>query len=1101
MAYELSQLEEAYKKLKSYIYYDNTDILLRKKLVEFETNTTKDAFSSFHRSVPNVYGQKSSIFKKSKPFTIEEKLAKITEGINNYHTNPTFFNYFLSQINVHFYPKKIFQLKREENFITNNRIQKDYKIERITAFIDAPIEIHILSVLWIIEHGKNFDAGLGDCCFGNRLILNKNKDNIVQGSSLFKPYYSQYQKWRDESVTVAQSILEKGKDVLFLNLDIQDYFHSVRIPHDVIHDESKSPHHLLQDTYNLKNIFLQIHIIYTKMVGKDFELPYNFYDSLNTNKSNKPNEVILPIGLLSSYILANYYLKEFDIRVQKKIKPAYYGRYVDDILLVIADPNQQYDEIEKNEEFRFSFKKYRTDINKKKVKNEKISFEEKDLNELESFVLKNIYPVIKLVDKPAFLPSSEHDCQKNNRIFKLAGYDSLYCQSSKSLVYYFEHTESDLVIDKLKKELNERTSEFRDFPEEGEDDDTFEESAYHLLYDGTEGKIKTLKDYKENRYGLTIYLANKIFSALRHENVVSDSEKDQVLRFFRGLNCLDFYRLWEKIFTFFLVNNQPKAYVAFYLHCLEEIEKIDAILNSTKIDVSLLKETMIEYLDTAHEIALSLNPTFIKKTPEIARHFEFQISKFEAKFPLFFKLSFEFTKPGSFWLTRFRATNMIRQHYIIHPLLTFTKKSKKSFLNLTCIDIPINDYHLDEELLNNSPRPVKFWECCLVIAIYEISQFKLDVENSKTHIETDILSLKKAVKIEEEIEQDTFYLEDAFELYKKINKPHIPHYILEDKNFKAQFFTRNVDPVLYDKISPIKIQEINVNSKNFLSDVKIAFCNTTVEESNIVASIRDTSNLGIDRYLKLASILKKARSEKSHILLFPEFFTPISLLSSIVRYSEKNNCLTISGIEHIVVKKTALNFITTILPVEVNGIKDAVVVFRLKNHYSHSEEELIDGNHCNIPALSEYRYDIFNWRNIYFSPFYCFELANSFHRSLMKGKIDLLIGIEWNKDTPYFSNIVETTTRDLHAFVAQVNTSQYGDTRLTQPCETARKDIIKLKGGINDAILVAPLSIGELREFQRKKYSITHHLNEFKPLPPDFSLSDILKRINNQSIL
>lgn len=60
---------------------------------------------------------------------------------------------------------------------------------------------------------------------------------------------------------------------------------------------------------------------------------------------------------------------------------------------------------------------------------------------------------------------------------------------------------------------------------------------------------------------------------------------------------------------------------------------------------------------------------------------------------------------------------------------------------------------------------------------------------------------------------------------------------------------------------------------------------------------------------------------------------------------------------------------------------DATVIFRLKNHYAHSEEHLITGNHLEIPKPKPYRYDLINWRNIYFSVFYCFELANVEHRS------------------------------------------------------------------------------------------------------------------------
>ena len=159
------------------------------------------------------------------------------------------------------------------------------------------------------------------------------------------------------------------------------------------------------------------------------------------------------------------------------------------------------------------------------------------------------------------------------------------------------------------------------------------------------------------------------------------------------------------------------------------------------------------------------------------------------------------------------------------------------------------------------------------------------------------------------------------------------------------------------------------------------------------------------------------------------------------------------------------------------------------------------GNNLKVASPKEYRYDIFNWKNLYFCPYYCFELADVWHRSLFKSKLDLLVGVEWNKDTNYFSNIVESCSRDLHCYIAQVNTSQFGDSRLTQPVESARLDILKLKGGSNDAILVAEIDLDKIREFQRKTFDLTHLQKEFKPLPPDYNVDDVLKRINNESIL
>lgn len=1097
MAFQLSDIEEAYIKLKSYIFYDNTDILLRQQLVEFETNTTKDINSILVKK-QRPYASIEDVFDLDAPHTVREKLKILTHEINNFHIDNSFFNYFLDKIDVSFYPKKLEEKKKEENFITNKRVEDQYKVERVTAFASIPIELHILSVLWILKTGKNLDAQLKDNSLGNRLLLNKEKDSVVQGSGLFKPYFKQYQKWRDESVSVAKNLLDNGRDVAFLNLDIRDFFHSVRISSSKLYDGRKNKSDAIAYYYNMEDIFLSIHEIYTELVAKKYKVPYDFYPELSKQKNGDLKEVILPIGLLSSYVLANDYLNKFDQNIIKKIKPAYYGRYVDDILIVIADPNPQKDRSE-NIDFAFEFDDYKMQVNSSED-NEEFSFEYSELSQLEKYVLETFYPIIKLVDSPAHLKN-----QSTKRCFKLNKYASLYCQSDKSLLYHFDHTESDLVIDKLKKELDERTSEFRDLPDEQEDLETFEESAYHLLYDGTDGKIRTLKDYKEDRYGLTIYLTNKTFAALRHDKKISETEKKQILSFFRGSNCINFYRLWERIFTFLLVNDQPNAYVNFYLHCAEQIIKIrnQTPVQGTKVDYNLIQNTLIEYLDCSHELALSLNPNFIKSTRSAAREFEIQLNKLGSNYMNFFVSSFEPTQTDSFWLHRFRRTNMVRHQYIIHPLLSYTKKSKNGNIDLTSLKNSIFGYDLDDELLVNSPRPIKFWECCLSACFQEISEFdKSKLEKDGDYILTDILGTKHTLDETENRVVRNNYLDRAFNLYKKGNTNHIPSYILDKKEYQDNFFVNTYESISFDHVQSLTIQEIRVNTdkSNALPLPTIAFANTQVEEDNIVASIRSSPNLSIARYKKLSSILKKARAEKANILLFPECFVPINLLSSIVRYSEKNQILTISGLEHVVVDETAFNFITTILPTEVNGIKDAVVLLRLKNHYSHAEELLIQGHHLNVPKPVPYRHDIICWRNIYLTSYYCFELANALHRSLFKGKIDLLVGVEWNKDTPYFSNIVESVARDLHAFIAQVNTSQFGDSRLTQPVETANRDILRLKGGLNDAILNARIDIPALREFQRKKFALTHSEKVFKPLPPDFQLKDVLKRINNEFV-
>jgi hypothetical protein len=1103
MSYTIEEVKDAYNKLKTYIYYDSGELLLREKIVVFETDLPNNQHDFLKQYFNNDYSKyltdnNDDFFKSPRKVGLDDKIKVITDRLNNYHTEPDFFNKYINEIDVVIFPKKFNSCIDENGIISNQRIKNEYSLEKATAFIDIPIEIHILSVLWILRSGVEIDSKLFSECVGNRLLLNKDKNKVAQGSSLFKPYFKQYQKWRDGAVDVAKKLLDNDKNVLFLNLDIKDYFYSVRIDKNVFPVNRDS--NALNEYYNLNDILLKIHIRYTKKISEDFKLPYDFSDEILDEEGNI-NKLILPIGLLSSYVLANDYLKDFDKIIIEKFKPAYYGRYVDDILLVLSEPNPlSFKENSIYSDFVFSFEKYKEGINTKTNKFFNINFEEENLAVSELYILNNFSEIVSLVDNPFLENKEKNNSFKNikNRIFKLNGYPSLFFQSQKTLLHFFDKDESNIVIDKLKKELLEKSSEFRDLPNEKNDSNNFEESAYYLEYDGTDGKIKTLKDYKEDRFGLSVYLSHKINFSLRNQKIIPESEQKKIINFFKGENCLALYKLWEKILTLFLVNNQPKNYIDFLFHCIEQIDKIEVKGKySEKINTNL-KDALVRHLFCSHEISLSLHLNFLDNDKKTSREYEFKSNDLKKNLYLMFFSNLDFIKPSSFIAHRYRKANMIRHHYVMVPLLNYTKESKKGRINLVDKKLNVDFYSLDEDLIKNSPRNLKFSECCIASTLQQFNKFG-DEKNLtfdiNGYVKTDILYNLKKIENEkifneekEEWENRTTtininYLDSAFDIYMKGNENHSNNYDRIEE-IKSKFYSQIDDKFEVDKMN-----------KNFKP--KISFANTEILEGNILSSVLGNPNLTVERYNQLADILSKARREKTDLLLFPECFIPFNLLNVLTRYSSDNQSAIVSGLEHITINKTSFNFVASILPLEVNGIKDAVVILRLKNNYSPEEEKLINSYHLNVPKPTNQNIQIINWRNIYFSVCYCFEMANISHREKLKSKIDLLIGIEWNRDVPYFSNIVESSSRDLHCYVAQVNTSNYGDTRLTQPKETALKDILRLKGGTNDVILVGEINIEKLRNFQRIKSSINIS-KEFKPLPPEFKMVEVMKRINNQ---
>ena len=129
-----------------------------------------------------------------------------------------------------------------------------------------------------------------------------------------------------------------------------------------------------------------------------------------------------------------------------------------------------------------------------------------------------------------------------------------------------------------------------------------------------------------------------------------------------------------------------------------------------------------------------------------------------------------------------------------------------------------------------------------------------------------------------------------------------------------------------------------------------------------------------------------------------------------------------------------------------DGHTQCAVIARSKNHYSPGEENEFYRLNYNPVSPDPKQYHLIHWRGITFTIFNCFELTDIAHRSVFRGKVDALIAVEWNKDTDYFSNIMETTACDLHCTIIQVNTSDFGDSRIYTPYHDGyKRNIIRVK--------------------------------------------------------
>ncbi|MCF8026110.1 MAG: hypothetical protein K9K82_11580, partial [Desulfobacteraceae bacterium] len=130
---------------------------------------------------------------------------------------------------------------------------------------------------------------------------------------------------------------------------------------------------------------------------------------------------------------------------------------------------------------------------------------------------------------------------------------------------------------------------------------------------------------------------------------------------------------------------------------------------------------------------------------------------------------------------------------------------------------------------------------------------------------------------------------------------------------------------------------------------------------------------------------------------------------------------------------------------------------------------------------------VINHGGFQFAMLICSELTNIAYRTALRGNVDALFVPEWNQDTETFNALVESAALDIHTYIIQCNDRQYGDSRIRAPYkDNWKRDIVRVKGGIEDYFVVGEIDIQTLRAFQSFHSSPD---KPFKPVPDGFKIS------------
>lgn len=136
-----------------------------------------------------------------------------------------------------------------------------------------------------------------------------------------------------------QSCINNNKECYVLRLDIQGYFFNIN--KEILRTKLHQVVNQHNSLTNKQNILYLLDVILEKnpIDGCLFHSPKKAWNDLPHSKSlfHSEKNCGLPIGNLTSQVFANLYLNDFDHYVCSLDKDLYYGRYVDDMVLIHPD--------------------------------------------------------------------------------------------------------------------------------------------------------------------------------------------------------------------------------------------------------------------------------------------------------------------------------------------------------------------------------------------------------------------------------------------------------------------------------------------------------------------------------------------------------------------------------------------------------------------------------------------------------------------------------------------------------------------------------------------------------------------------------------------
>lgn len=968
-------------------------------------------------------------------------------------------------------------------------IQNDL-IPEFRVIGDFPVDAHILSALWINAVGHKFDACLDDSCYGARLkrihndeLLDKDAPRPFHISSIgsFPIYFYPYKKWRSDGLKAIRGELEKERDVIAVSLDLKSYYHLI----DPMAITSEGLHEALGLELSAAEQAFTLEL--AKFLCRWAERASEVAGKRISGKKSIPGGLV--IGLTASRIISNALLHRWDTLIKEKIAPIHYGRYVDDMFLVLRDTGL----ISNSEDFMAYLQDRMGD---------ECVFREKNVGSKEA-------------SNDLLWQIQQGKAIQANSLIKLQG--------NKQKLFMLQGQAGLDLLDSIEREIGELSSEHRLMPSPDQLEDS---TAAKVL--SAAGSVGENADNLRRADGLTIRRLSWSLQLRHVETLARDLPPHEWQR-----QREDFYQFAHNHIlrpdTLFAHFGYLPRLLGFAIG-MNEWQQAEHIVVAAYDSLARLEEKV------PAQAVISINGVEAKAAKDLWRYIKVTLTW------LFIDAATRYYDPDKLLsdqparkelrLAELFLNGLLGEMDDFEALLNFRFGTEEFYQKAPLVamaDLAKEPYKRILKRKSASALLSQGGEKkgSRILKLLESAKI-LNTEDLKFFLQSTRVSRLAAIAVGHRKGESYFpYLfptrplstEEITELAPEcVGLPQMDGKVCDDKS--SVIWAKYAQALRGVWVKPTLLaahqdEEANENTKQKKTTkelrigtdkkrrIVVALTNLKTEESDWEASACNNSNLSKSRYSRLSDLVNQTLrlNPKPDYMLFPELSLPLRWVDSIASRLTAAGISLIAGTEYRHISKNViLSEACLVLTDNRLGFPASVRIWQPKLQPAVGEDQKLTetfGKRWPFSKLAGKRSKpVYVHNGTHFGVMVCSELQNSKARIEFQGEVDALMVLSWNQDLDTFASLIESTALDLHAYTILVNNRAYGDSRVRSPAkETFLRDLARVRGGDNDFVIVATLDIDALRAFQSRAKRWPQEGDKFKPVPEGFKLAKDRERL------